>query len=706
MGVKRPALLVGGVILVAALGTAGAWLTWPRQASTLHTAGATRTTPAPALVAPAKPEAKSAAPIVVPEAAPPPEPTSVEFARAAAAPPETPGSDTPAARASEPPAAAPSAATDWAALPIDELRTRASDDELPAMEEMARRLVQGVGVPKDQQAGAGWLLRAAQHGSAQSAFNVGVMYERGFVVERDSTRAVEWYRKAADANLPIAKQHLALMLREGKGVARNGQEAIDLLRAASRQGLAVSMFTLGDIYERGDLVPKDPAMALAWYAITAEFDRQTNRGGGDNAIAKTAAQRAQALRSTLLPGDLERAQQAGQLEFKQIVEALQPPKPPPPLVPSDLPPVPLPAPALPPAAFPVPAPGKAADAEPDPPGWPKAVNDQISAIQQALVDLKLLSDKPDGAIGPVTRTAIRAFQRSTGARETGEPTKDVFAALQGAIARRSAAASAPSTAPTTAPTIDLGASEPPPPPTSEDIARAAPLPQEKTDSAKVEPPIAQAPVAPAPIPQAPVAQAPVAQAPIAPAPIAPAPIGSAIDLGAPEPPPAPPTSEDIARAPAPEEKTDSAKVEPAAAGPAPIDPAKPPMPRIEEATMAAAPPIAATPEGPKPAPPEATPSAAIDLGQPEPPPAPPTSADIIRTDAWPTATADQVTAIQRLLRDLNFLRDPPDGLYGPATRAAILDYERTAGLAQTGEASKALFESLKETRAKAMPKPN
>ena len=335
------------------------------------------------------------------------------------------------------------------------------------------------------------------------------------------------------------------MLREGKGVARNGQEAIDLLRAASRQGLAVSMFTLGDIYERGDLVPKDPAMALAWYAITAEFDRQTNRGGGDNAIAKTAAQRAQALRSTLLPGDLERAQQAGQLEFKQIVEALQPPKPPPPLVPSDLPPVPLPAPALPPAAFPVPAPGKAADAEPDPPGWPKAVNDQISAIQQALVDLKLLSDKPDGAIGPVTRTAIRAFQRSTGARETGEPTKDVFAALQGAIARRSAAASAPSTAPAT---IDLGASEPPPPPTSEDIARAAPLPQEKTDSAKVEPPIAQAPVAPAPIPQAPVAQAPIAQAPIAPAPIAPAPIGSAIDLGAPEPPPAPPTSADIARA--------------------------------------------------------------------------------------------------------------------------------------------------------------
>ena len=40
------------------------------------------------------------------------------------------------------------------------------------------------------------------------------------------------------------------------------------------------------------------------------------------------------------------------------------------------------------------------------------------------------------------------------------------------------------------------------------------------------------------------------------------------------------------------------------------------------------------------------------------------------------------------------------------TGAAILDYERTAGLAQTGEPSKALFESLKETRATMMRKPN
>ena len=633
MGVKRPALLVGGVILVA-VGATGAWLTRPpdtapraAKASEANRAAVTAASPPTS--------------IVVPQAAAPPEPTSTDFA--SAAPPPT-GAPTTAPPTTAPPTteavtAAPPATVDWTALAIDELRAKANADEIPAMEEMARRLVQGVGVPKDQQAGAGWLLRAAQHGSAQSAFNVGVMYERGFVVERDSVRAVEWYRKAVEANLPMAKHHLALMLREGKGVPRNGQEAVDLLRSASRQGMTVSMFTLAEIYERGDVMPKDAAMALAWYAITAEFDRQTNRSG-DNAVAKTAAQRAQALQATLLPGDLERAQQVGQSEFKQIVETLQPPKSRPSLLPSELPPAPLPAPALPPAAFPVPAPAQAmapspplpaADSEPDPPGWPKTANDQTLVIQQALVELKFLSDKPDGAIGPVTRAAIRTFQRSIGARETGEPTKDVFAALRQAMARRDAAASAqPAPA-----TIDLGMPEPPPaPPTSADIARTAPEPGTKIE-AKTEP------------------------------------------------------------------TAEPAKVESATAAPAKIDPPKPPMPGIEAATPAS-PPVVATSEQPKPAPP----ATAIDLGQPEPPPAPPTSDDIARADrdAWPTSTVDQVTAIQRLLRDLNFSRDPPDGIYGPATRAAIVDYERTAGLAQTGEPSRALFESLKDMRGTMMRK--
>lgn len=483
----RPGLIVGAATLVAAAVGTAAWLMLPPEI-----------VPPPPLPELAKVEAPGT--IAVPEAASPPEVTGAEFGqpKAPSAPTDTTTKDK------------EQASVDWPALPIEEVRSRANADDVTAMEELARRLVQGIGIAKDQQAAAGWLMRAAQRGSGQSAFNVGVMYERGFVVERDSTKAIEWYRKAAEANVPMAKHNLALLLRDGKGAPRNVKEAVELLRSAARQGMAASMFTLGDIYERGDEGLKDPAMALAWFAIAAEFDRQTNRGG-ESALAKMASQRVQTLQRILLPGELERAQQFGQAEFRQIVEGLQPPKPP--TLATDA--SGLPRPALPPL------PSTASAAEP--PGWPKAAADQIRVIQQALVDLKLLRDKPDGALGPMTRNAIRAFQRSAAMRETGDPTVDVFVALQDAL---------------------------------------------KAEAAKGE------------------AQAATAE----------------------------------------------------------------PIP-----------------------------------------------------DAWPSTTVDQVKVIQTLLRDLNFSREAPDGVLGPATRAAIRDYEKSLGLAQTGEPSKTLFDSLKEMRGLTVP---
>ena len=38
------------------------------------------------------------------------------------------------------------------------------------------------------------------------------------------------------------------------------------------------MFSLGDMYERGDAGSVDNAAALAWFAIAAAFERQINRG--------------------------------------------------------------------------------------------------------------------------------------------------------------------------------------------------------------------------------------------------------------------------------------------------------------------------------------------------------------------------------------------------------------------------------------------
>jgi TPR repeat protein/peptidoglycan hydrolase-like protein with peptidoglycan-binding domain len=470
---KRPPVLVGVAVVLVAAAAGGAWLTRPAN----HTA--------PSVAAQAANPTQGTSPDAVakvdpPLSAPPP-PTSADFDKATlvdvkivdAKAEESKPVDTKAAELK--PA---DAKTDWEAMPIRELRTRAEANEILAMEELARRLLQGVGVTKDPQAGAGWLLRAAQAGSIQAAFNVGVMYERGFVVERDSSKAIEWYRKAVEADMPMAKHNLALLLRDGKGAARNGKEAVELLRSATRQGMVASMFTLGDIYERGDAAPKDQAAALAWFTIAAELDRQMNKGE-ETPLSKTSGQRAQTLQRLLTPAELERAQQVGQEEFKQIVEALQPPKP------ASLPQ----SSGLPPAAPQV--------ASVDPPGWPQSATEQVRVIQQTLFDLKLLRDPPDGAIGPMTRTAIRAFQKSAGVRETGEPSKELYAAMRMALANRDVVANSPLPLPPKAETkadvpaaetkterpaniIDIGKPEaPPPPPTSADIVRPT-LPADAT----------------------------------------------------------------------------------------------------------------------------------------------------------------------------------------------------------------------------------
>lgn len=502
---KRPAILAGTALALVAAAAAGVWLTRPTGTPTGNDIASTAAKAA-------EPPASSPDTFDPPLTAPPP-PTSADFGASATSetrPPDAKPADSKSAdskpadskqadsKQADAKAASAKSETkvDWETLSIADVRSRAEASETLAMEELARRLLQGVGVAKDPQAGAGWLMRAAQAGSSQAAFNVGVMYERGFVVERDSSKAIEWYRKAVAADLPMAKHNLALLLRDGKGAARNGKEAVELLRSAARQGMVGSMFTLGDIYERGDAAPKDQAAALAWFTIAAELDRQMNKGE-ETPLSKTSGQRAQTLQRLLTPVELERAQQVGQDEFRQIVEALQPPKPA----------------SLPQAAGLAPSAPQIADV--DPPGWPQSQVEQVKAIQQQLFDLKLLRDAPDGAIGPMTRTAIRAFQKKAGLRETGEPSKELYALMRVTLANRDVVANSPLPLPSKADTkadskadnksdapvpeakaerpagtIDLGKPEaPPPPPTSADIVRPtvpadAPWPTAAADQIK------------------------------------------------------------------------------------------------------------------------------------------------------------------------------------------------------------------------------
>ena len=96
-----------------------------------------------------------------------------------------------------------------------------------AQYELAMRLFEGRGLPKDQPAAARWFERAASLGLAPAQYRLGSMYEKGIGVTRDPAAAKRWYLKAAEAGNARAAHNLAVMNAEpGDGraeLSRSGE---------------------------------------------------------------------------------------------------------------------------------------------------------------------------------------------------------------------------------------------------------------------------------------------------------------------------------------------------------------------------------------------------------------------------------------------------------------------------------------------------
>ena len=86
-----------------------------------------------------------------------------------------------------------------------------------AQYELALRLFEGRGLPKDQPAAARWFERAASLGLAPAQYRLGSMLEKGIGVASDRSAAKGWYLKAAEAGNVRAAHNLAVMDAESAG---------------------------------------------------------------------------------------------------------------------------------------------------------------------------------------------------------------------------------------------------------------------------------------------------------------------------------------------------------------------------------------------------------------------------------------------------------------------------------------------------------
>lgn len=122
-----------------------------------------------------------------------------------------------------------------------------------------------------------WLLKAYENGLRDAAFNIGVLYDMGEIVEQNYADALKWYRIAAEEeseNGAKAQYAISSMYYNGTGVAKDLDEhkkwVLRCSQKASRLGCNNAFFA--DIYYLAGLglEDEDESVAIYWMAQAAE----------------------------------------------------------------------------------------------------------------------------------------------------------------------------------------------------------------------------------------------------------------------------------------------------------------------------------------------------------------------------------------------------------------------------------------------------
>ena len=133
------------------------------------------------------------------------------------------------------------------------------------------------------------LQKKADSGNADAQNRLGVLYWMGDGVNRDRTQAVQWYRKAARQGNADAMFNLGAAYYDGEGVATiddilayawfvlagqagstSGADAAKRSQSEHPHAYDDVCFAIGQLYERGEDLPKNIELASAWYRKAAQ----------------------------------------------------------------------------------------------------------------------------------------------------------------------------------------------------------------------------------------------------------------------------------------------------------------------------------------------------------------------------------------------------------------------------------------------------
>jgi len=155
------------------------------------------------------------------------------------------------------------------------------------------------GASEDPGQAAMWLIRAAESGDPKAQYALGQQYSVGTLapaIEQDPVKAREWLEKSALQGNKYARQQLARksgynldevlywcldLAKEGDEAClevvnvtigrtlplkKYQQQALAAVQTLAESGIGESQLALGQIYEQGLVVSKDPTLAGVWYS--------------------------------------------------------------------------------------------------------------------------------------------------------------------------------------------------------------------------------------------------------------------------------------------------------------------------------------------------------------------------------------------------------------------------------------------------------
>ncbi len=149
------------------------------------------------------------------------------------------------------------------------LRQAAAAGEPAALYELASRLSDGRGLPRDPALAAKLYDKAAQAGLVPAQFRLGSIHDKGTGVARDPAAARAWYERAAASGHVQAMHNLAVLLAEGMEGKPNYAAASRWFLEAAEHGLKDSQYNLGVLLARGLGTPQNLAQSYKWFALAA-----------------------------------------------------------------------------------------------------------------------------------------------------------------------------------------------------------------------------------------------------------------------------------------------------------------------------------------------------------------------------------------------------------------------------------------------------